>query len=512
MIEYLHLPNNGDGKTGIDDYLAAGHTVDELMKLVRPDPPQLEEPAPLPPDAPLAWDIGKGSQEPVNGSELLESIRDWLATYISTVNDTDLDLLTLWAAHTHLVFETYTTPRLQIDSPVPESGKTTCLEHLERLCLRSIQMASLSSPALLTRMLNAEQRTILIDEADRSLNPDKEGIADLFAVLNSGYKRGGTRPVLVPGQGGQWAVAEMPTFAAVAIAGNNPNLPDDTRTRIIRVLLLPDLHGTVEESNWEEIEADALELHDQLVLWADQVRDQVHTERPGLPEGIIGRFREKWSPLKRVAAAAGGRWTAAVDVMALQDKEEYAMDKEDGLVQDKPAVVLLKHIHELWPTGERFVATEKLIDWLVIEYPNVWGADGPIGKRLTAKRLGGMLAKAYKIHSVQQGHGTPRGYLHAAFAKAWRQMGISPPQQSDECDATGESDDESSSDSSDAQDSSDTSGGVAEPVSTNGHKPASSDYCSLCGAGLWFPTSQQRGICTACWRSQPSGGGEAETA
>jgi hypothetical protein len=27
-IEYLHLPDNGDGKTGLDDYLAAGHTAD----------------------------------------------------------------------------------------------------------------------------------------------------------------------------------------------------------------------------------------------------------------------------------------------------------------------------------------------------------------------------------------------------------------------------------------------------------------------------------------------------
>jgi hypothetical protein len=115
-----------------------------------------------------------------------------------------------------------------VDSPIPESGKTTVVEHLHRPCFRSVQMASLSSPALLTRMHDAEQRTILIDEADRSLNPDKEGVADLLAVLNSGYKRGGTRWVLVPAKGGQWEVNEMPTFAAVAMAGNNPNLPEDT--------------------------------------------------------------------------------------------------------------------------------------------------------------------------------------------------------------------------------------------------------------------------------------------
>ena len=214
----------------------------------------------------------------IDGDKLLLEISEWLATYICTVTDADLDLLTLWAAHTHLVAETYTTPRLQIDSPIPESGKTTCLEHLQRLSMRSVQMASLASPALLTRMLDAEQRTILIDEADRSLNPEKEGIAELLAVINSGYKRGATRPVLVPGKGGKWEVREMPTFAAVALAGNSPNLPEDTRSRIIRVLLLlPDLNGTVAESDWELIEADAAALHDALAAWADQVRDQVRT-------------------------------------------------------------------------------------------------------------------------------------------------------------------------------------------------------------------------------------------
>src|SRR5215207_4777589 len=216
-----------------------------------------------------------GDNVVIDGASLLRKLRSWFARFIRTMDGADLDLLTLWAAHTHLAMETYTTPRLQLDSPVPGSGKTTCLEHLQRLCLRPVQMASLSSPALLTRMLNAELRTILIDEADRSLNPEKEGIADLLAVLNSGYKRGATRPVLTPVKGGGWETKEMPTFAAVAMAGNNPNLPDDTRSRIIRVLLLPDLSGTVEESDWETIEEDAFGLHSQIVDWADQVRDQV---------------------------------------------------------------------------------------------------------------------------------------------------------------------------------------------------------------------------------------------
>jgi hypothetical protein len=63
------------------------------------------------------------------------------------------------------------------------------------------------------------------------------------------------------------------------------------------------------------------------------------------------------------------------------------MDKEDGLIHEKPAVVLLRHIYEVWPAGTPFAPTSDLIDMLVISHPNVWGKEGPIGRDLTAKRL-----------------------------------------------------------------------------------------------------------------------------
>lgn len=421
-VEYLHLPHDDVAKTGLDDYLN-GHTVDDLWRLVRPEPPAAAvELAPVEPPAPLAPVPLAGVRET---GVILDDVREWLARYICTMHEGDLDLLTVWAAHTHLAVETYTTPRLVLDSPVPGAGKTTTLEHLQRLCLYPVQVASLSSPALLTRMLDASLRTVLIDEADRSLNPDKEGVAELLAVLNSGYKRGGTRPVLTSTKDG-WNVSEMPTFAPVVMAGNNPQLPEDTRSRSIRVLLLPDLAGRVEESDWELIDEDARTLGDRLAAWADVVHDDVRLHRPPLPIGITGRARERWSPLKRVAASAGGRWPQVVDDLAIHEKEQIEMDRADGMISERPAVVLLKHLHELWPQGATFYPTSALIRDLVSGHPGLWGDGSTFGKSVTAQRLGRMLATSYGVNSTRVDRDGPRGYTRASFERVWRQMGVTP--------------------------------------------------------------------------------------
>jgi len=366
------------------------------------------------------------------GAGELDEVREWLARFICTVDDSDLDLLTLWAAHTYLVVETYTSPRLVIDSPVPGSGKTTCLEHLERLCFHPIQMAALSSPALLVRMLDAGMRTILIDEADRSLSPEKDGIGDLLAILNSGYKRGGTRPVLEPAKDGGWKVNEMPTYSPVAMAGNNPNLPDDTKSRSIRVLLMPDINGEAEDSDWEMNDAEAAYVAKRLEGWADSVRDTVRENRPPLPEVVKGRARERWFPLKRVAVAAGGRWPELVDLMAVRDVERIEIEREEGIMQEKPAVVMLRDLCAVWEPDADFLKTEYLLYRLVDYNPETWGAQSSYGKALTAQRMGRMLVNAFNIHSSRPDTNGKRGYTRASLKPALRRFGLTLPDEPDE--------------------------------------------------------------------------------
>lgn len=357
---------------------------------------------------------------------MLNRVRAWFGRFICPMDARDLDLLTLWAAHTHLVNETYTTPRLLIESPVPESGKTTVLDHLERLCVNPLQMASVSSPAMLTRVLETGMRTFLIDEADRSLRDDKPGVEDLLAVLNSGYRKGATRPVLVPSKGGGWDTAAMPTFAPVAMAGNQPSLPEDTLSRTIRVLLMPDHLGTVEDSDWELIEDEATDLAKALALWAIKVADEVRLgERPTLPEGAKARTKERWMPLKRVAVAAGGRWPQVVDDLVELDLERMRLEREEGISHEKIHVTLLKHIHAVWCEGEIFHTTDDLISMLVAKYPHTWGPNDRYKQGLTPQRMGRMLVKNFGIHADRTSDKV-RGYSAKAFGRALQAIRMTP--------------------------------------------------------------------------------------
>lgn len=360
----------------------------------------------------------------IDGSELLDDVENWFGRFIAVPDDRDLSLLTLWTISTHLALETYTTARLLIDSTMPGSGKTTVLDHLSRLCFKPVQAASLSSPALLVRMLEHGIRTVLIDEVDRSLSPNKPGVEDLIGIINSGYRRGATRPVLVPVKGGGWQVQEMPTFAPVAMAGNSPRLPDDTRSRSIRVLLMPDLYGSIEDSDWEFLEEDAATLSARITEFADSVRDHLTGVPVTLPDGCTGRAKEKWRPLKRVAVAAGGHWPDIADELITRNLAEDRDEREAGLLSLPPGMVLLTDLCTIWPEGEAFVPSEDLIAKLVLHNPEYWGERSGYGKVLTPHRMAKMVAQASKVTTVRPGGRGKRGYSRAVLAPIWKRLGI----------------------------------------------------------------------------------------
>lgn len=375
-------------------------------------------------DASDASDGFDGSRE-TDRRTVVDTIRDHLARYVSPASDDDLDMLALWAVHCHLAAETYTSPRLIITSPIPGSGKTTVLEHLERLVPNAVQMASVSSSAMIPRLIAAGPTVLLIDEAEKALSPNRPGIEDILGVLNSGYKVGGARPVLVPSKEDGWRAETLPTFAPVAMAGNAPNLPEDTMQRAIVVTMFPASEGDVDESDWELIDVSVRDLGARVAAWADGIREDVRRTRPEVPKGCTGRIKERWLPLKRIAVFAGGTWPERVDQMIRHNLDEIARDREEGLSTMPIHVHLLRDMHELFTeTGEDFLSTERdVLPALRARHPERWSTASSFGRDLTAQRLGRMLAKNFTIRSSKDGEDR-RGYQRGSFVRAWRAVGL----------------------------------------------------------------------------------------
>ena len=369
---------------------------------------------------------GSGGSVSSGGSlgELIGDVRTWFGNYIKVIDESDLDVLALWAIHTWVCEEAYTTPRLLIDSPVPGSGKTTLLEHLGKLSRRPAQMASINSSAMLARITANEIRTLLIDEADRNLNPKKPGVEDLIAILNSGYKRGGTRPTLVQSKN-DWVVQEMPTFSPVAIAGNTPLLPDDTRSRCIVVRLLPDIAGLVQPSDWEFLDEPAAELAQRIEQVTEEHREAIRVSRPELPPGCVNRLKERWNPLKRIAAVAGAQWSERVDHLILRDIESARQQSENGDLQLSVNLQLAKDLFAVFGTEPGFIPTVQLVAKLIRHNPDQWSISSFYGKDLTPQRFGRILANAYGLNSMRIGD-SARGYHSDHFKRIWQQLGISP--------------------------------------------------------------------------------------
>jgi hypothetical protein len=285
-------------------------------------------------------------------------------------------------------------------------------------------MAAVSSSAMLGRITSNGIRTLLLDEADRSLDPRDPKTKDLIALLNSGYKKGGSRPVLVKSKD-NWVIEEMPTYSPVAIAGNTPLLPDDTRSRCITIRLLPAREDLIEPSDWEYIDQEISALSVKISETTDKHREQVKLVNPQLPNGCANRLRERWRPLKRIASVASEYWANKVDQLIRIDIENDRELADNGDAQVSTNLQIARDLHKIFETEEKALPTSQLVKLLIRTSPEHWSNSSYYGKDLTAQRLGRILTGAFGIYSERLTESV-RGYRSNQFETIWSRLGITP--------------------------------------------------------------------------------------
>jgi hypothetical protein len=353
----------------------------------------------------------KASVLSINGADLLDEVRDFVARFIAFPSKAALDAVTLWAVMTHMSAHLHTTPRLALLSPEAGSGKTRVLEVLA-LLVASALLSFGASAASIFRTLAKGLLTLLFDECDalftkRGKDDQNE---DLRALLNVGYRRGAKIPRCV---GPRHDVELFDVFAPAALAGLG-DLPDTIMTRSIIVRMRKRSRGErIAQFRLRMHEAEGASLRERLAAWAADVGQAVGEAWPQLPEGVEDRQAECWEPLIAIADAAGGHWPETARA-ACVELLKVAADREVSL-----GVRLLADLRDVF--GDRdAVATADILEALNGMEESPWGDLD--GRKLDPRRLALMLRR-YEVSSTKvrpRGEPPRQGYRREDLWDSWQ--------------------------------------------------------------------------------------------
>jgi Protein of unknown function (DUF3631) len=233
----------------------------------------------------------------VDGAALLDRVETFLARFVAYPSEHARIAHTLWIAHTHLMDEWESTPRIAFLSPEPGSGKSRCLEVTEPLVPRPVHAVN-TTPAYLFRKVSDPDGppTILYDEIDTLFGPKAKDNEEVRGMLNAGHRRGATAGRCVV-KGKIIETEELPAYCAVALAGLN-DLPDTLMTRAVVVRMRRRAPGERIEPWRLRINGPAAdEIHADLAMWAEDTRDKVNW--PDMPAGIEDRDADVWGSVAR---------------------------------------------------------------------------------------------------------------------------------------------------------------------------------------------------------------------
>jgi Protein of unknown function (DUF3631)/Domain of unknown function (DUF3854) len=407
------LPGDAD-KVGLDDFLANGGTREELEARIQTTLPDDVVDRALPErDLPEV--------EPEDGHAPLDAVARLLRRYV-TASKHVTHVCAVWVVHAYAIDAFHTTPRLIVESPEPECGKSMLLDTMA-FCLDGPVTDVSITPAALTRTLLNRTPPFLLDECDKTIGrkdaDQSESLSLLLAVANSGYRRGKTVTRCI---GPNHEPTELPTFAPMMFAGLNSKLDRAFRTRAVSVWM--DRAEPRHEFEWSEELADEFgHVRGRLRAWATKHTDEVRAARPIRPPWMKGRLAEIWVPLFRVAEIAGGPWPRRI----LEAAEELSGKAGPG--DESWGVALLRAARDVFGDRDR-IHSATLIDGLNEIEDAPWaswnGGDG-----LRPIDFTNRVIRQFKLHhskDMRIGEKKRKGYEREWFEDVWqRYCPVSPP-------------------------------------------------------------------------------------
>lgn len=345
-------------------------------------------------------------------SHPLDAVESFLKRFVVYPSEHARVAHVLWIAHTHLMEEWESTPRIAFLSPEPGSGKSRALEVSELLVPRPVEAVNVT-PAYLFRKVGSDdgRPTILYDEIDTVFGPKaKDNNEEIRGLLNAGHRRHGVagRCVL---QGGKVVTEEIPAYCAVALAGLG-DLPDTILSRCVIVRMRRRAPNEVVEPYRRRVHADAGDaLRLQLESWAASLT-KIGDPWPTMPPSVNDRDADIWEALLSIADAAGAKWPKRAHDAAV------ALVAESKGTTPSLGLRLLADLRQVFGSKES-MSTDSIINALCVLDESPWGdiRGKPIDARGIAHRLG---VYGIKAKGLRFGDHTLRGYSRSDMHESWQ--------------------------------------------------------------------------------------------
>jgi hypothetical protein len=359
---------------------------------------------------PAGWTEPTALDPPPEVELVLNRVAAFVRRFVAFGSEHQLIAVVLWIAHTHAFDAAECSPRLAIQSPEKQSGKTRLLEVLELTTHEPRQVVNMSEAALF-RVIDAGAPTVLWDEIDAVFGPKARDREDLRAMLNAGYRKGATVDRCV-GERSKIEVKPFSVFCPVALAGLGL-LPDTVQDRSIVIRLRRRrTDEPVEKLRRRRIEPEAAELRAHLEAVFEPLAETLADLDPELPPGLPDRAEDVWEPLLGIADVAGGSfWPRAARAAATNLTLEERND--DGSL----TVRLLGDIRTVL-AYDKAIASQELCGRLAAIEESPWGAwhNKPIEGRGLASLL---RHHGIKPRQLWIGGENVRGYRADDFADAF---------------------------------------------------------------------------------------------
>ncbi|HXO85203.1 MAG TPA: DUF3631 domain-containing protein [Gemmatimonadales bacterium] len=401
---------------------ACGRPGTEVKFLVGPPVTETKtKPGKGPQGKALDFEVIEPSESIVDGAELLSDLARAFERFI-TLPPQASTALALWVLHTYTHDAAYFSPVIAITSPIKGCGKTSVLIVLGSLVHRR-QFASNLTSAVLFRLVDRFQPTLLIDEADTFL-PEND---QLRGLLNSGHTK--ATAWLIRNVGEDYDPRKFYTWCPKAIAaiGRLPSTLEDRSIQIrMRRQCQSDTGYRAERLRVDHIDGWHLPLRRRAARWADDHLDALRQADPEVPRLLADRAADCWRPLLAIADRCSGEWPERAR------KAAEALSGEAFDDDQEPGVELLKDlIGLLYPRvgqpgtpitvdAEGVIATGDIIQALVGLPDRPWASwrgDRPITPHALSRLLKPLSVYAAAIRRV--GDQAVRGYRRDAFDDAF---------------------------------------------------------------------------------------------